>query len=427
MDPFATFTLILIAVILLLVAEIEHRAIIAILAAVLSTYFGTSYGLFTPRDVAEMLNVETVLFITAVLILLESVSRSGLFDFLGLYLARVIGPRPALLAYTLLALVTIFSGISSNITVMMIMGNMTLKLAELMRLRTKRLVVLECIQTNVGGILLPLSSVPALIISLKTGIGFTDFIRVTSPLIALLTVLTIIYSRIIGVEEGGKASVKGLAENPWSSVKSRTALYRSAAIFTMFLISASLSGTMGLDLTFISFAFVAITFLLSSLNPDEIFRSVDWSIPFFVGGFFVFVGGLERSGVLDAIGRAIAPLLKMQMFLAAPLLLLMCSLISALIDNIPVVLLLYPIVEEVALEAGLRPLPLYWALIIGGNLGGNFTTFASPSVLIGVRMLERNGVPVSMGDYIKIGVPLTLMQIGIAMLYLSALTLVGYL
>ncbi|RLF06572.1 MAG: hypothetical protein DRK00_01230 [Thermoprotei archaeon] len=420
MTPFTTFTLILIVIVLLLVAEIEHRAVVAILAAVLSTYFGISYGLFKPADVVEMMNVDTVLFITGVLILFESISRSGFFDFVGLSLARLIGPRPRALIYALIALTTLFSGISSNVTVMLVMGNITLRLAALVGVEAEELVILECLQTNVGGLLLPLSSVPALIISAKTGLGFADFLRVTGPLILLLTAVAMLYSRRIG-------SLREARSTAWKdSLKaravSRTALYRSTLIFATFLAAASMSDLIGLNLTLITFIFVTATFLLSSLDPDEVFRSVDWGIPFFVGGFFVFVGGLERSGVLDAVSSAIAPLLEMPEVLAAPLLLLMCALISAFIDNIPVVLLLYPIVKGVAEATGLRALPLYWAMIIGSNLGGNLTPFASPSVLIGVRFLERRGMRVTMGEFFRKGVPLAITQILLSMAYVASLT-----
>jgi len=419
--PFTTFTLILVVIVLLLVAEIEHRAVVAILAAVLSAYFGISYGLFKPADIIEMMNVDTVLFITGVLILFESISRSGLFDVVGMSLARLIGPRPRALVYALIALTTLFSGISSNVTVMLVMGNITLRLAALAGVEAEELVILECLQTNVGGLLLPLSSVPALIVSTKTGLGFADFLRVTGPLILMLTALALFYStRVMTSGEAGGVAWK--RDSLRAHVVNSTALYRSTAIFAAFLTAASMSDLIGLNLTLITFIFVTATFLLSSLDPDEVFRSVDWGIPFFVGGFFVFVGGLERSGVLDAVSSAIAPLLGMPEVLAAPLLLLMCALISAFIDNIPVVLLLYPIVKGVAETTGLRALPLYWAMIIGSNLGGNLTTFASPSVLIGVRFLERRGMRVTMGEFLKKGAPLAIMQILLSMIYVASLT-----
>lgn len=421
MTPFTTFTLILVATILLLIAEIEHRAVVAILAAVLSAYFGVSYGLFEVSDIVEMMNVETVLFITGVLILFESISRSGLFDVVGTGLARMIGFRPKALSYSLIALTTVFSGISTNVTVMLVVGNITLRLASLAGVGARDLLLLECLQTNVGGLLLPLSSVPALIISARTGLGFADFLRVTGPLIALLTVLALLYSRKL-ISFTDDASTAGDHHALTAHVESRTALYRSTIIFAAFLAAASASDVIGLNLTLTTFIFVAITFLLSSLDPDDVFRSVDWGIPFFVGGFFVFIGGLERSGVLGAISAAVAPLLNMPEALAAPLLLLICALISAFIDNIPVVLLLYPVVKGVAESTGLRALPLYWAMIIGSNLGGNLTTFASPSVLIGMRFLERRGMRVGMSEFLRKAASLTLAQIFLSMIYIASLT-----
>ena len=168
MDPLTTFTLIFIAVILLLVAEIEHRALVAMLAASLSVYFGVSYGLFTYHDVLEMLNLDIVIFITSLLILFEALGRSGLFDFIGLYMAYKIRNRPSLIVLMLVLLTTFFSGISANIMVVLLLGRITLRLAELMKFDGKKVVLLECVQTDIGGLLLPISSIPALIIQVSS-------------------------------------------------------------------------------------------------------------------------------------------------------------------------------------------------------------------------------------------------------------------
>ena len=202
-----------------------------------------------------------------------------------------------------------------------------------------------------------------------------------------------------------------------------TALYRSTIIFMLFVAAAIFSDSLGLGLTLITFMFVVATFILSSMDPDEIFRSIDWGVPFFVGSFFIFVEGLERSGVLSFIASVLAPLLRTDVTAAAPLLLLICAILSAFIDNIPVVILLYPVVKNIALEAGLRPLPLYWAMIIGSNLGGGFTPFGSPPVFIAVRILEKWGKEVGFGRFLKISAPLVLAQVASSMVYIAILTL----
>ena len=421
MDPLTTFTLIFIAVILLLVAEIEHRALVAMLAASLSVYFGVSYGLFTYHDVLEMLNLDIVIFITSLLILFEALGRSGLFDFIGLYMAYKIRNRPSLIVLMLVLLTTFFSGISANIMVVLLLGRITLRLAELMKFDGKKVVLLECVQTDIGGLLLPISSIPALIIVSKTGMKFMDYVVISTPLVIFSTIIAILYLKFLKI--GGKAT-GGKLENPWSVVRNPTALYRSLIIFLLFLLAIAFYDKIGLSLSFISFFFATLVFLLSGLNPDDIFSHVDWSLPFFVGGFFVFVGGLEKSGVLEKIAEIIAPvILNTNVYIGAPILLLICALVSAVIDNVPVVLLLYPIVRDIALESGLNPLPFYWALIIGGNLGGRLTTFGSPAVLTGIRLLERKGVEVSLKDYLKVSLPISLSQLILGMIYLMILTI----
>ena len=425
MEPQTTFSIIFVAIILLLMAEIEHRALVAMLAASLSVYFGVAYGLFGFHDVLEMLNFDVVLFITSVLILFESISRSGLFDFIGLYMARKIGRRPFLIALMLVLLTTIFSGISANIMVVLLIGGITLRLAKALGFDGRKVILLECIQTDIGGILLPISSIPALIIVSKTGMDFMKYVQVSLPLVVILTLLALAYMPFLRIT-GGESAEEVEIDDPWKAVQNPTALYRALVIFILFLLAIIFYDKIGLTPAYIAFFFATITFMLSGIDPDEIFRHVDWSIPFFVGGFFVFIGGLEKSGVLENIAHNIAPLiLNMNVLVGASLLLLICALMSAVIDNIPVVLLLYPIVRDITLKAGISPYPFYWALIIGGNLGGRLTTFGSPAVLTGIRMLERRGVKVSIGEYLKFGLPVALSQLALGMIYLSILTMYG--
>jgi len=432
MTPLATFTIIFAIVILLLVAEIEHRAVVAMLAAILSVYFGISYGLFTYKDIVEMINLDTVLFIVGILILFETLSESGFFDFIGLYLLQKLGSHYTLSIITLIVLVTLFSGFSSNITVMLIFGAITFKFAESLGFDVKETILVEGLQTNVGGILIPISSIPALIIATKTHMGFSDFIKVSLPFIVVLTLVTVIISWVLYYRKGSRLKPKDKEVrreliDPWSAVKKPSALYRSLLIFTGFLITVSLSSGTDLPPSFIAFFFVVLSFMLSGVDPDKVFRRTDWSIPFFVGGFFIFVGGLERSGVLDKIAEKLVDLLYLNPCISAPLLLLICATVSAFIDNIPVVLILYPIVNDLVKILGIDPLPFYWALIVGSNLGGNLTTFGSPSVLIGIRLLERRKMEISMGEYVKKCYPIALAQILVSMVILALMTNVGYL
>ncbi|MCD6369428.1 MAG: hypothetical protein J7L38_06505 [Thermoproteales archaeon] len=430
MDPFTTFSLIFIVVILLLMAEIEHRAIVAMLAAVLSVYFGVSYGLFEYKDIVEMLEIDTVLFITAVLILFETMGKSGFFDYVEKYIIERIGARPGVLAYVLPLIVTIFSGVSSNITVMLAIGMITLRIAKMLEMDARKLIIVEAVQTDVGGILLPISSVAALIVATKAKLSFSDFLKVSLPLVFVLTVVTLLYIRFFLHKElvaGGKKKADIRVGEYSNGARNPSAFYRSLVIFVSFIITISLSDMLGLSPTLISFIFVVAMFLLSGINPDEIFRGVDWSIPFFVGGFFLFVGGLEKSGVLEVVSHVVTKIVGSNLTLGMPFLLIFCAVLSAFIDNIPVTLLLLPIVENIALETGFNPIPLYWALIVGGNLGGSLTNFGSPSVFVGIRLAERKGYHVSIGEYMKTAVPLVLIQLFTALTYLMILNSLGLL
>ena len=426
MTPFTTFTLIFIATILLLIAEIEHRAVVALVVAVLTIYFGTSYGLLNNEDIIKFLNIDTVLLLVALLILFESLKDSGLFEFLSYKLIE----RPHLTLFMLnvmlVILALVFSLFLFSGAVIMITGAITLELEKTLDIDLRKTLIIEAIMANFGGILLPIGAVPNIIVVTQKHISFMDYVKVSVPLMLTLIPILILYISKFTYKELRKTETKEEIKIRKTEVKTSGLFYRAFVIFILFIITIFLSDEIGMSPTFISYTYVAIMLFLGGLNVDKILSNIDWSIPIFAGGMFIFVGGLERAKILSSIGEIIKPLIGISPYVGIPFVLFFSALVSAFIDNIPVVLILMPIIDDAIMGTGLNPMPYYWALIIGANLGGNITTFGSIPTLTATRMAERAGRRISTGFFTKISTPLTLLQLSLSAIFLIMLTLIGF-
>jgi len=416
-SPTVTFTLLFIATLLLLLAELEHKVVVALLAAVITVYFGVSYGLFSLEDIPRMMELDTLLFIVASLILFQSLESAGLFNFISLYLVRKLKLKGREALFLLLILSTVFSMVSSNYVVAVIMANITLYLSKIYDFDPREPLMIEGVLANLGGLMLPVSSIPGLIVSVKKGIGFLEFMRISGPLILILTLVSMIYYSITSHSRSDKiAEVKFEGENV-----DRSILYKSLLIFIMFIIGIAVSDQIGFSMTYIAFVFVVLMFIFSGLNPAEVLSRVNWEVPFFIGGFAVFVNGLESSGVLDILGDYVKNILVAGGGVAVILLVLICGFLSALIDNVPVVLLLLPIVDEIVASTKLKAYAFYWSLIIGSGVGGGLTLYGSVPTLTMVSIAEREGYTISVGDYSKSATPLAVIHLVVSALYLWSL------
>jgi len=230
------FSLIFALILLLLFTGSYHRSVVAMLGALLVIAFGWEYGIFSPQSAADYIfkNAETIVLIIGSMILCEALGRSGLFQFIGLSLVSNIGKSIKWFTAIMLLLTVILSAFLNNITAMLIIGALTLSLEKRLELDLSELIIYEAIFTNIGGLMLMISSIPNLIVAGEFGIGFSSFAAICIPLTLLLTVVSIYV--IIKRMRTTVPLKEDLEVDPWSAVKDKRIFYRASLIFTLVMI-----------------------------------------------------------------------------------------------------------------------------------------------------------------------------------------------
>jgi Na+/H+ antiporter NhaD/arsenite permease-like protein len=97
------------------------------------------------------------------------------------------------------------------------------------------------------------------------------------------------------------------------------------------------------------------------------------------------------------------------------------AILSAIIDNIPFVATMIPVIQNMAPTFGGEQalLPLWWSLSLGACLGGNGTLIGASANLTVAGIGERAGVPFRFLEFAKIAFPLMLVSIAISHVYLE--------
>ncbi len=141
------------------------------------------------------------------------------------------------------------------------------------------------------------------------------------------------------------------------------------------------------------------------------FRRIDYETLLLLTGLFVVVGGITNAGVIDAISDIFLRVASDNLFLIYSLILWASVLCSAFVDNIPYTATMLPVVQGIAASMGIQPYLLYFGLLIGATLGGNLTPIGASANVTGIGILRREGYQVTTSDFMRIGVPYSLVAV----------------
>lgn len=146
----------------------------------------------------------------------------------------------------------------------------------------------------------------------------------------------------------------------------------------------------------------------SMIVVRNVLTSVDYKTLLLLCGLFMVIEGITQAGVIDAVAAAFVSFGGSSVLLMYIMIVGVSVLLSAFIDNIPYVATMLPVVTGIAALMGISPYLFDFGLLIGATLGGNITPVGASANIAGIGILQNNGYKVSTKDFIRIGVPFTL-------------------
>jgi Na+/H+ antiporter NhaD/arsenite permease-like protein len=147
---------------------------------------------------------------------------------------------------------------------------------------------------------------------------------------------------------------------------------------------------------------------------------IDYFTILLLAGLFVVVGGITEAGVVEDISNILVKFSKGNLFVIYTLIVWASVFFSAFIDNIPYVATMLPVAAGIAKVLNIEPTILYFGLLTGATLGGNFTPIGASANITALGILRKDGHEVSAGQFMRIGVPFTLaaVTVGYIMIWL---------
>ncbi len=412
------FIIIFAFTLILMFTEIVHRAIAALIGAILISYLGLTFHVFSYNEVFNFIDYKLLIFVIGSLIMTSVLEYVGVFHFIGLSLIRKIeiNQLKLIIIFTLMSL--LMATFISNIPAMLIIGAMITAITRRMSVNPIPYLIACSIAINMGGTTLLISSIPNMLIASAFKMTFTDFAYTTIPFLIIITPITIMLLKEILKFEDSKCKSSLEKIDPWSTVSSKFDLIISLIIMITIIILFIISDKIGLGLEAIAISGATILLILTRKKFNEIMRHIDWGTIIFLAGFFIIIGAIEKIGILEEIGIALTQMARGNQILLTLISLWLCGLTSGVIDNIPVTMTLIPIIKGIIHTTKIKTQPLWLSLIIGANLGGNLTPIGSPSTVIAIGILEKNGYTGYLKEFIKTGIIITITHLIIASIYI---------
>ena len=146
-------------------------------------------------------------------------------------------------------------------------------------------------------------------------------------------------------------------------------------------------------------------------------KSLDWETTFFLMGIFVLVGGITQTGWIELIADFLSGLVGQNIFLGYTAIVFISVALSAFIDNVPFLAAMLPVAISMSDKLQINPSLFLFGLLIGASLGGNITPIGASANIVACGLLKKEGIRVRFNDFMKIGIPFTLVAVGAAYLF----------
>lgn len=412
--------IIFVAAYALIITEKVHRTIVGIVGAMLMILF----GVLDQETAIRHIDFNTLGLLMGMMIIVNITSETGLFNFLAIWSAKKVKARPISLLVALSALTMVCSAFLDNVTTVLLTVPITFSITAQLKVDVKPYLISQILASNIGGTATLIGDPPNIMIgSAVKELTFVAFIENLTPVVilcmaAVLFVMDVLYRKQMVTKPELQAEIMQMDEK--KSLKDRKLLARS-----LFVLGLTILGFFTHSFTHIESSVVALfgAFLLlllaggSQHDVDFSMRKVEWATIFFFIGLFVAVGGLSETGVIRDLATGAVALTEGDVTKTSLLVLWLSALVSSVLDNIPFVATMIPLIQNMGAMGVDNLEPVWWSLSLGACLGGNGTLVGASANLIVAGMAADRGVKISFMNYFKISFPIMIMTIAISTVY----------
>jgi len=412
----------------LIMLERVNRAIIALLAAGLMILTGV---ISQEAAIDDGVDFNTIGLLTGMMIIVSITRGSGVFQFLAIWSAKRVGANPWGIMVMLVLVTAVFSALLDNVTTVLLIVPVTLLITDELKLNPYPYLFSEIFASNIGGTATLIGDPPNIMIGSAVGLSFTDFIINLGPAVAVILPLTLIPIYLIwgrSLHTTQELRMRVMAYDEKEAITDKVLLYKSTLVLALVITGFVFAHDFNQQPATIAMFGGALLLLLDNLPRafcdqadacHKTYSEVEWTTIFFFIGLFIVVYGVESTGILDRLAHEVLALTKGDQMITAMSILWVSAIASAVVDNIPFVATMIPLIKSMAGPMGgsEQLIPLWWSLALGSCLGGNGSLVGASANLIVAGFAERAGHPIRFLPFMLMAFPLMIFSIAVSTVY----------
>ncbi len=401
--------------------EKVSRVTVALVGAALMVVIGASNDEQAFFSEESGIDWNVIFLLLGMMIIVGILQQTGVFEFLAIWAAKRARGRPFVILVMLVVITAVLSAFLDNVTTVLLIAPVTLLICDRLGTTPVPFLIAEIMASNIGGTATLIGDPPNIIIASRSGLTFNDFVVNLAPIVAVLLIVFIgmcwlMFRKQLSYDATRVERV--LALNEREAIRDRVLLIKALIVLALVLAGFMLHSVIHLEPSIVALLGAGLLVLITRLETRKIFADVEWQTLLFFAGLFIMVGSLVNLGVIGSVGQLVTEAVGENYFGAATILLFGSAVFSGIIDNIPYVATMAPLTSDLVQAGGPAAQPLWWALALGADLGGNATAIGASANVVVLGIARRNGHPISFWMFTKYGLIVTAVTVTLSLPYL---------
>ena len=405
------------------------------IAAMLGAGLIIALGVAGFNDMLGKIDLNVLGLLIGMMVIVNIMATTGVFEYLAVKIARQTKGNGVLVVMEFLLATAFISAFMDNVTTVILMAPVTILITQLLRLPTVPILIMEAIFSNIGGTATLIGDPPNILIGASCNLSFNDFLINLTPVVLIVMAVTlgvVLLQMRKNLRTAPSAVAQVRLTEPKLAILEPARLSSSMWVFAFVLLGFFTSRLTGLEPGIIAICGAFVMALVCKIELSHMLEKVEWNTILFFSGLFMMVGALEIDGVFNSLGQWMIHMTDGNFALTMMIILWGSAILSAVIDNIPLVISMIPLIQSIVpifagqmgiagseelITAQIRE-PLFWALALGACLGGNGTLIGASANVVVCQIARKNRYPVTFWQFTRYGFPLMILSVAICSVYL---------
>jgi Na+/H+ antiporter NhaD/arsenite permease-like protein len=372
-------------------------------AALVGASLMVAVGALPLEEAPKAIDFDTIVLLLGVMIVVANLRLSGFFRLVNNWIVTR-ARYPIVLLTAIIMVSGVLSAFMVNDTICLVLTPLVLDLVMQLQRNPIPYLLAIAMASNIGSTATITGNPQNMIIGSLSHIPYSTFAATLSPIAGIGLVLTVVLIALAYRSEfWTRQTLRG---EPQPAHANWPIIAKSVAV-SLAMVAAFFAGAPPAEVAIVAGAVLLFT---RRIKSEKIYAEIDWTLLLMFAGLFIVVAGLEKSVLSQGVITAVSHLHFQNVFILSGI----TAVLSNIVSNVPAVLVLKPFIGQLENQQ-----QAWLTVAMASTLAGNFAILGSVANLIVVQRARAQNVEIGFWEYFKLGAPLTLLTMGVGMLWLA--------